>query len=332
MPAAKFQCVPRWGRADPMRRGPLLAGMAAVMLAGPVTAQTTPAKAPAQTGASQANGPDFLKRPFGSVRPLASGIRLEGAPSQGALLRGTAPRNVTGLDLDGVKVPIAEDGAFLLGFHRDAPPLGVLTVSFGDGEVVTEPLAIEPRSWRVEYVAVAARGGVPSEAFMARRKPELEMIAAARLRGSDSSGWRQPFIWPAQGRISGIFGSQRVYAGEPGSFHSGVDVAGAVGAPVIAPADGVVILAAPSPFSLEGNLLMIDHGMGLNSAFLHLSAIDVKDGDRVRQGQQIGRIGATGRATGPHLHWSLKWNDARIDPQLLVGPMGRAEQKRLPGQ
>lgn len=324
MPPARFRYARPWGKAEPMMRGRVLVGLVAAAIAAPLLAQATPDNAPAQPANSQADAPDFLKRPFGAMRPLASGIRLDGAPSQGALLRGTAPRGVAALDLDGVKVPVAEDGAFLLGFNRDAPALGVLTVTFADGEVVSEPLAIAPRSWRVEYVAVAARGGVPSEAFMARRKPELDMIAAARLRASDSSGWRQPFIWPAQGRVSGIFGSQRVYAGEPGSFHSGVDVAGTVGTPVVAPADGVVILAAPTPFSLEGNLLMIDHGMGLNSAFLHLSAIDVKDGECVRQGQQIGRIGATGRATGPHLHWSMKWNDARIDPQLLVGPMGGA--------
>jgi murein DD-endopeptidase MepM/ murein hydrolase activator NlpD len=293
-------------------------------LAGSAAAQNVPVARDAQPATPQPNGPDFLMRPFGGARPLASGVRLNGTPMQGALLRGTAPKGVVGLDLDGVKVPLAEDGAFLLGFNRDAAALGVLTVSFADGQVASEPLSIEPRSWRREFIAVAARGGVPSEAFMARRKPELEAIEAARLRSSDSPGWRQPFIWPATGRVSGVFGSQRIYAGEPGSFHSGVDVAGPVGAPVLAPADGVVILAAQTPFSLEGNLLMIDHGMGLNSAFLHLSSIDVKDGERVRQGQQIGRIGATGRATGPHLHWSMKWNDARIDPQLLVGPMGGA--------
>lgn len=306
-----------------MRGALAFAGVLVLAAAAPLLAQVQPSSAPAQSAAPAPSGPDFLTRPFGAMRPLPSGIKLSGAPIQGALLRGTAPRGVTALDLDGVKVPVAPDGAFLLGFNRDAPPLGVLTVTFADGQVVTEPLTVEPRAWRREFVAVAARGGVPSEAFMARRKPELEMIAAARARQSDSAGWRQQFIWPATGRVSGIFGSQRIYAGEPGSFHSGVDVAGAVGTPVVAPADGVVILAAPTPFSLEGNLLMIDHGMGLNSAFLHLSAIDVKLGDTVRQGQPIGRIGATGRATGPHLHWSMKWNDARIDPQLLVAPMGQ---------
>lgn len=306
-----------------MRGALAFAGVLVLAAAAPLLAQVQPSSAPAQSAAPAPSGPDFLTRPFGAMRPLPSGIKLSGAPIQGALLRGTAPRGVTALDLDGVMVPVAPDGAFLLGFNRDAPPLGVLTVTFADGQVVTEPLTVEPRAWRREFVAVAARGGVPSEAFMARRKPELEMIAAARARQSDSAGWRQQFIWPATGRVSGIFGSQRIYAGEPGSFHSGVDVAGAVGTPVVAPADGVVILAAPTPFSLEGNLLMIDHGMGLNSAFLHLSAIDVKLGDTVRQGQPIGRIGATGRATGPHLHWSMKWNDARIDPQLLVAPMGQ---------
>jgi murein DD-endopeptidase MepM/ murein hydrolase activator NlpD len=146
----------------------------------------------------------------------------------------------------------------------------------------------------------------------------LTQIEAARRVASDSEGWRQSFIWPARGRISGVFGSQRIYAGQPGAPHSGVDVAGRVGTPVVAPADGVVILAAASPFTLEGNLLMIDHGAGLNSAFLHLSRIDVKVGDRVRQGQQIGAIGQTGRATGPHLHWSLKWKDERIDPARVA--------------
>ena len=137
-----------------------------------------------------------------------------------------------------------------------------------------------------------------------------------------SQAGRSSPAWPVKGRISGRFGSQRIYRGEPGSYHSGLDVTtGKSGTPFVAPADGVVILAADHPFSLEGNLLMIDHGMGLNSAFLHCSEILVKEGDRVRQGQVIGRIGMTGRATGPHLHWSIKWRSARLDPILFTGPM-----------
>ena len=154
------------------------------------------------------------------------------------------------------------------------------------------------------------------------RRPELARINAARAKVNDATGWRQKFIWPVKGRISGLFGSQRVYRGEPGAYHSGLDIAtGESGTPFVAPADGVVILAAKQPFALEGHLLMIDHGMGLSSAFLHCSALMVEEGDRVKQGQLIGRIGMTGRATGPHLHWGMKWRDARIDPILLTGPM-----------
>lgn len=132
--------------------------------------------------------------------------------------------------------------------------------------------------------------------------------------------------WPPTGRISTLFGSQRIYRnGEAGSYHSGIDVAKPIGSAVLAPADGVVILAADHPFTLEGNLLIVDHGMGLNSAFMHLSRIDVRVGERVTRGQPIALSGMTGRATGPHLHWGLKWRDAKIDPLLVAGPMPRGE-------
>ena len=150
----------------------------------------------------------------------------------------------------------------------------------------------------------------------------MAQIKAARARVEQADGWRQQFVWPGKARISGLFGSQRVYRGTPGSYHSGTDIALAAGTPYAAPADGVVVLAADHPFTLEGNLLMLDHGMGLSSAFLHSSALLVGVGDRVRQGQPIGRVGMTGRATGPHLHWSLRWREARLDPMLFAGPMG----------
>ena len=119
-----------------------------------------------------------------------------------------------------------------------------------------------------------------------------------------------------------VFGSQRVYrGGVRAAYHSGTDIAAGAGATVVSPADGVVTLAPPPRFSLEGNLVIVDHGMGLTSAFLHLSGSNVRPGQRVRQGEPIGRVGATGRATGPHLHWSLVWNGARIDPQAFAGPM-----------
>ena len=250
-------------------------------------------------------------------------IALSGALTQGGWARGTAPMGTTALLLDGKPVRVAPDGAFFLAFDRDASGAALLTARLADGRMATRALAIAPRAWKLEYIPIGPRPGAPpSEAFARRRAAELVRINAARAIDHPVDGWRQQFIWPARGRLSGQFGSQRIYAGTPGSYHSGTDIAtGASGTPFVAPADGVVILAAESPFTLEGNLLMIDHGMGLNSAFLHCSQLLVREGDVVRQGQTIGRIGMTGRATGPHLHWSIKWRNTRLDPLLFTGPM-----------
>ncbi len=146
-------------------------------------------------------------------------------------------------------------------------------------------------------------------------------MGAARARVVHSEGWRQSFIWPVHGRISGVFGSQRVYQGVAGSYHNGVDVAVPTGTPLRAPADGVVILAASEPFTLEGYLLMVDHGNGLSSIFMHNSRLDVHTGDVVHQGQIMGATGMTGRVTGPHMHWAMRWNGQKIDSQRVAGPM-----------
>ncbi len=131
------------------------------------------------------------------------------------------------------------------------------------------------------------------------------------------------FTWPAVGPISGVFGSQRVLNGEPKRPHFGVDIAAAPGTPVMAPADGVVAIAHPDMYYTGGTVL-IDHGHGLTSVYSHLREVSVKEGARLRQGDNIGRIGATGRATGPHLDWRINWFDQRLDPALLVPPMPKA--------
>jgi biotin carboxyl carrier protein len=250
-----------------------------------------------------------------------AGIMLEGPLVQGGLVHGTAPAGTVALTLDGRPVPLAPGGRFVIGFDRDHGATSLLVAELAGGARLSRQLGVQPRTWRTQHVNIARRPGGPTEAFLRLRERELARIAAARAANSSSEGWRQRFIWPSRGRISGVFGSQRIYRGERASFHSGVDVAPGAGAPVVAPADGVVVLAGPPAFSLEGNLLIIDHGMGLNSAFLHLATPAVKEGQKVRQGQLIGTVGATGRATGPHLHWSMKWQDARIDPQPLAGAM-----------
>ncbi len=261
-----------------------------------------------------------LSLPVQSQNPVVH-IRLDQPAQQGGYVLGWVPTGSVKLTLDGQDIAFAPDGRFALGFGRDAPPLSELTAVLRDGRAVSLAVPVAPRQWRLENLPTLPRLPQPSAEFEARRPVELAQIDAARRQMSKIDGWRQRFIWPAKGRISGVFGSQRIYAGEPGAPHNGVDVAGGAGAPVVAPADGVVVLAAESPFTLEGHLVMVDHGMGLSSAFLHLSRIDVKRGQAVKQGDPIGAIGMTGRATGPHLHWGLRWREARLDPASVAGPM-----------
>lgn len=265
-----------------------------------------------------------LPRPAnGQARPAPSrnDFAFDGPMIQGGAVLGTAPALTSRISFQGQDVPVAADGRFMIAFDRDAEASAVIVATRVDGSVIRRTLTVQPRAWRIERLNTLPRISQPSAEFERRRPGEVAQINAARAQSHDIQGWRQRFMWPVTGRISGLFGSQRVYRGEPGSYHSGVDVARPTGTAVLAPADGVVILATPSSFTLEGRLLMLDHGMGLNSAFLHLSRIDVNVGDVVRRGQTIGAVGATGRATGPHLHWGMRWRNAKIDPLLIAGSM-----------
>lgn len=286
------------------------AAMAVLLTSGCVT-QPRPAPEPAREAAPQPPIPRAL---------LAQDFEIDGAFEQGGWLRGRVPRGAVRLTLGDAQVALTPDGRFFAGLDRDAPSRMRLRAFAADGRSVDRDLAIAARAWQIERVNVPLRGSVPSETFMRTRQPELDAIAAARAMRSDTQGWEQRMIWPVTGRISGRFGSQRIYQGVPGSYHSGLDIAPGAGTPYVAPADGVVVLATERSFTLEGRLLIIDHGMGLNSAFLHSDTLAVKTGDRVTQGQLLGTVGATGRATGPHLHWGLVWQGARLDPLLFLPP------------
>jgi murein DD-endopeptidase MepM/ murein hydrolase activator NlpD len=271
----------------------------------------------------KAPAPAVPARPAPQPAARPAEFQIAGQMTQGGWIRGTAPQGAVAVSLDGAGVRLSDDGRFFAAFDRDARPTAALTARLADGRSVTRALTVAPRAWKIEHVAVGKRpGAAPSAEYERRRAIETARINAARQIDAESDGWRQQFIWPVRGRLSGLFGSQRIYRGTPGGYHSGTDIAtGTSGTVYVAPADGVVILAAETSFTLEGKLLMIDHGMGLNSAFLHSSRLLVREGDRVRQGQPIGHIGMTGRATGPHLHWSIKWKSARLDPILFTGPM-----------
>lgn len=292
--------------------------LAAIAVLGACSASQGPAATPAPP-------PPPPPREAPKSEPASTavgGVQYRGKLTQGGWLRGVAPAGTRSVTLGGTALVLAPDGGFFAAFDRDAPASLALAVTAADGFSLSTELAIAPRAWRIESINVAKRPGkMPDAEFKARRSAELAKIGAARRLGSHAAGWRQGMIWPAAGRISGEFGSQRIYRGEPGAYHSGIDLAAPAGAEIRAPADGVVTLAASdAPFTLEGHLLILDHGMGLTSAFLHCSQLLVQEGDTVAQGQVIGRVGMTGRATGPHLHWALTWQGRRLDPRLFAAP------------
>ena len=216
------------------------------------------------------------------------------------------------------------DGHVVFGVGRDAGEASV-EVRDGNGRNVRIRIEVTARDWPVErIVGVPPKTVEPPPDIAERIRREQALVVAARQRDDARDDYLEPFQWPVEGRISGRFGNQRVYVvdgkDKPGSPHSGMDIAAPQGTPVKAPAAGVVTFADDSLY-LTGGTLLLDHGRGVSSNFLHLSRIDVKPGDRVEQGQVIGAVGKTGRATGPHLHWGMNWFDVRVDPLLLLpGP------------
>jgi murein DD-endopeptidase MepM/ murein hydrolase activator NlpD len=248
---------------------------------------------------------------------------LTGDFRQGGFARGRAPAGTVALRLDGSAVPMAADGGFLIAFGRDASPALALEAVGEDGTRVATSVAVAARAFPEERLPpINARFDADPD-FAVRRAAELQRIAAARASSSGEAGWRQRFGWPATGRISGAFGSRRIIGDTAQDPHSGTDIAAPAGAAVVAPADGVVVLASPPEYSLEGNLVIVDHGLGLYSSFLHLDRVDVGTGDRLARGDTIGRVGATGRVTGAHLHWGVIWRGVRFDAEALLAPPPR---------
>lgn len=224
------------------------------------------------------------------------------------------------ITLDGKPLRVTPDGRFVFGIGRDRARDARVEVTHADGSIERIDVAVKKRDWPVERVTgVPPKTVEPPPEIAARIAREQAAVAAQRGRDDARADVFKGFVWPVDGRISGRFGRQRVYNGKPGSPHSGTDIAAPQGTPVKAPAAGVVVFAEPDLY-LTGGTVLIDHGHGVGSNFLHLSKLDVNVGQSVKQGDVIGRVGATGRATGPHLHWGLTWFQTRLDPQLLDLP------------
>lgn len=217
-------------------------------------------------------------------------------------------------------IRIGAQGDFVFGVGRDATNPVRLHLELESGEACDASVAVSAREWKLERVDGVPESTVePPPDIAARIEREQAEVARARERDDDRNDFSVAFAWPLTGRISGVYGSQRIYNGKPKSPHSGLDVAAPKGRPVLAPAAGTITFAKPDLY-LTGGTVLVDHGHGLSSSFLHLSRLDVVVGQRVEQGQAIGLVGATGRATGPHMHWGLNWFGVRVDPQLLVDP------------
>ena len=247
---------------------------------------------------------------------------LQGNAIQGGMLRGHTLPSAT-VTFAEVTVPVLSDGTFLLGLGRDMPRSNELTIT--TDETCVQQVAVAAREYRLqEITGVPQQTVTPSEAHLERIRTERAKVRTAKAqrlaRDDGLRAVRDGFVWPVTGRISGVYGSQRIYNGTPGTPHYGVDVARPTGTPVTAPAAGEVTLAEPDLF-YSGGTVILDHGYGLSSSFLHLSEVSVAVGDQLAPGDLIGAIGATGRATGPHLDWRMSWFNQRIDPQLLVPPM-----------
>ncbi|MEM8771452.1 MAG: M23 family metallopeptidase [Pseudomonadota bacterium] len=246
---------------------------------------------------------------------------LEGSYAQGGLLFGQTEPGAK-VRLDGSDVMVGDDGRFVVGFGRDSALTALLVVTMPDGAVERHAIELEDREFPVQRIDGLDQSKVSgfTEEQLAKIAVDSEKKKAARQSSQSAADWAGGFDWPVTGRISGVFGSQRILNGEPKRPHSGLDIAAPRGTPVRAPASGIVTLAEEGMY-FEGGLVLLDHGHWLESAFLHLSRLDVEPGQRVEKGDIIGAVGATGRATGPHLHWSIKWAGRLVDPRLTLGDM-----------
>jgi len=242
---------------------------------------------------------------------------LDGTFTQGGLIRGKVDP-LTRVYYGDDKLRVSPEGNFILGFSRDAKLSHTLFFIAPSGKVNDQEIQIRKRTYKIERIdGVSERMMEPTADDLTRIGREAQLVKAARDIDSTLPFYKQPFIWPLTGRISGVYGSQRILNGEPRRPHFGLDIAAPQGTKIKAPAGGVATLAHDGMF-YSGKTLIIDHGHGLSSAFLHLNKILVNAGDKVSQGQVIAEVGATGRVTGPHLDWRINWFDQRLDPALLV--------------
>jgi len=249
-----------------------------------------------------------------------SRVMLIGEPIPGHLIIGNAPE-AQKVFLNNELLKLNPNGSFVFGFDRDDKGTHNLRVVYEDGFSEEIALVLQKREYQIQRINNLQQQHVtPPPELQERIDRERNTIIEARKKidTTQTPYFLSGFMRPVEGgRISGVFGSQRILNGEPRNPHNGLDIALPTGAPVYAMADGIVCLRADD-FHYNGNFVLLDHGHGLNSVYVHLHKIHVEDGAHVIKGQLIGEVGSTGRSTGPHLHWGVQWYGKRIDPQAVL--------------
>lgn len=246
----------------------------------------------------------------------AKAVELCGKLAQGEILIGRAASG--GVTFKQNSLRTTEQGEFLIAFGRDDAATQELSFTSDDNKIQTVDLKIDPTAWDVQNIkGVPPRKVTPSNSDLKDIEDERKLVSRGQKTDSEITFWKKGFIKPVEGRTSGKFGGQRIMNGVKRNPHSGMDIAAPEGTPVKASSDGIVTLAAPDLF-YSGNVVILDHGFGLHTIYAHLKEMNVKEGEKVNQGDIIGLVGQTGRATGPHLHWGASLNGVKFNPPSLL--------------
>jgi len=246
---------------------------------------------------------------------LGQTVEFYGDPKPGSLLFGFA-ENAKQIILDTTLIAVDKNGYFVIGFDRDDSLEHILLVKF-EGLSYLKKLKLPKREYKIQKINRMKQMYVspPKEVEeRIKRERKITQTAKAKIGQVKAALFNSGFVKPiSKGRVTGVFGSQRILNDVPKNPHNGIDIAVPKGTSVKAMADGIVLLSADN-FYYAGNFIIVDHGLGLNSMYLHLNVSMVDEGQMVKKGEIIGKVGTTGRSTGPHLHWAVQWYNKRVDP------------------
>ncbi|WP_437593766.1 M23 family metallopeptidase [Sorangium sp. So ce1000] len=300
--------------------------------APPASASSAPAAASATAEADASAAPTAAVDAGDSGAPAASAaaadagppaadegrLSVEGRAVQGGLLRAKLNGKLRRMAFPGHRVTVSDEGEFLIAFSRNAPAQEKLTITFDDGQVLEKLFAVEPRTFEVDKVDHLPENMVKLDMATRVKLTQAEKkLDAIRNKYTKRNCYKNGFIWPSKGPITSRYGQPRVLNGTDGGIHWGVDIAVPVGTPVRAPACGKVVFVEKD-LPLSGHTMIIDHGQGLTSTFIHLNGFAAKVNDEVKQGQVIATVGMTGRTNGPHLDWRMNLFETRVDPELQI--------------